>query len=153
MAVMASLDGGGSSSCKLFWNFVLGASLILYLYSEGVVTIGFGIIFAAIMPEYPHKARLLKPIERSYALWRLEMEAGAGEANEEQSTLNSFKQAFLDPKIWALVCCMGMSQAMGITNNFFPSIVQTLGCTLPRVHIPLFHLWLRHARTSTQDNY
>jgi hypothetical protein len=79
------------------------------------------------MPEYPHKARILKPIERKYAVWRLEREAGAGEATEEQSTLDSFKQAFLDPKIWALVWCMGMSQAMGSTNNFFPSIVQSLG--------------------------
>ena len=79
------------------------------------------------MPEYPHKARLLTPVEKSYAVWRLEIEAGAGEANEEQSTFNSFRQAFLDPKIWALVWCMGMSQAMGSTNNFFPSIVQTLG--------------------------
>lgn len=79
------------------------------------------------MPEYPHKARILKPIEKAYAVWRLESEAGAGEASEEQSTLNSFKQAFLDPKIWALVWCMGMSQAMGSTNNFFPSIVQSLG--------------------------
>ncbi|KAH8180277.1 major facilitator superfamily protein [Sarocladium implicatum] len=94
---------------------------------EGVVTIGCGLLFAAVMPEYPHKARILKPIERKYAVWRLEREAGAGEATEEQSTLDSFKQAFLDPKIWALVWCMGMSQAMGSTNNFFPSIVQSLG--------------------------
>jgi hypothetical protein len=95
--------------------------------SEGVITIGCGLIFALIMPEYPHKARLLKPIERQYAVWRLEMEAGAGEANEETSTLKSFQQAFMDPKIWTLVWCMGMSQAMGSTNNFFPSIVETLG--------------------------
>lgn len=93
---------------------------------EGVTTIGCGLIFATIMPEYPHNARLLKPIERKFAVWRLEMEAGEGEAHET-STLGGFKKALLDPKIWTLVFCMAMCQAMGSTNNFFPSIVQTLG--------------------------
>ncbi|KAM5346304.1 hypothetical protein ACJ41O_009309 [Fusarium nematophilum] len=94
---------------------------------EGVVTIGCGLIFAMIMPEYPHNARLLKPMERDFAVWRLEKEAGAGEANEDTTTMGGFKEACLDPKIWALVWCMGMSQAMGTIVNFFPSIVQTLG--------------------------
>jgi hypothetical protein len=72
------------------------------------------------MPEYPHNARLLKQIERDYAIWRIEMEAGAGEAHEETSVFDGFRRACLDPKVWALVWCMGMSQAMGSTTNFFP---------------------------------
>lgn len=95
--------------------------------SEGVVTIGCGLIFAMIMPEYPHNARLLTPVERSYAVWRLEIEAGAGEASEDTTTMGGFKKALLDFKIWSLVFCMGMAQAMGTIVNFFPSIVQTLG--------------------------
>ncbi|CRG86568.1 putative transporter C1683,12 [Talaromyces islandicus] len=94
---------------------------------EGTTTVGCGLLSAMLMPEYPHKARLLKPIERDYAVWRLEVEAGAGEAHEESTILNGFRLAILDPKIWALVWCMGMSQAMGGTTNFFPSIVETLG--------------------------
>ncbi|TPX11277.1 uncharacterized protein E0L32_001095 [Thyridium curvatum] len=94
---------------------------------EGVVTVGCGLLFALIMPEYPHNARLLKPVERDYAVWRLEREAGAGEAHEDVTTWGGFKQAMLDPKIWTLVWCMGMGQAMGSIVNFFPSIVQTLG--------------------------
>ncbi|CAI6086743.1 hypothetical protein V2G26_009724 [Clonostachys chloroleuca] len=94
---------------------------------EGVVTIGCGLIFACFMPEYPHNARLLKPEERDFAVWRLECEAGAGEAHEETTAMGGFKLALLDPKVWALVWCMHMSQAMGSTVNFFPSIVQTLG--------------------------
>lgn len=80
-----------------------------------------------LMPEYPHNARLLKPIERDFAVWRLEREAGDGEAHEDTTTMGGFKAALLDPKIWALVWCMGMAQAMGSIVNFFPSIVQTLG--------------------------
>lgn len=87
---------------------------------EGSITVGCGILFALIMPEYPHNARLLKPIERDYAVWRLEMEAGAGEAHEETTTRGGFKLALLDPKVWTLVWCMGMAQAMGSTLNFFP---------------------------------
>jgi hypothetical protein len=79
------------------------------------------------MPEYPHRAKILTPVERDYAVWRLECEAGAGEANEDTTTLGGFKLAILDPKVWALVWCMGMAQAQGSTVNFFPSIVQTLG--------------------------
>ncbi|RAO68855.1 uncharacterized protein BHQ10_004867 [Talaromyces amestolkiae] len=94
---------------------------------EGATTVGCGLVSAMFMPEYPHKARLLKPIERDYAVWRLEMEAGAGEANDEITVWKGFKMAFSDPKIWALVWCMGMSQAMGSTGNFFPTLVQTLG--------------------------
>lgn len=97
------------------------------IFREGVVTIGCGLIFAMIMPEYPHNARLLKPVERDFAVWRLECEAGAGEANEDTTALGGLKEALLDIKIWALVWCMFMSQAMGSTNNFFPSIVETLG--------------------------
>ncbi|KAI5865657.1 MFS general substrate transporter [Durotheca rogersii] len=102
---------------------------------EGAVTIGCGLIFALIMPEYPHNARLLTPIEKSYATWRLEAEAGLGEAHEETSTFGGLKLAFMDTKIWALVWCMGMAQAMGSIVNFFPSIVETLG--YPRIETML----------------
>ncbi|KAE8551003.1 hypothetical protein TMatcc_009081 [Talaromyces marneffei ATCC 18224] len=80
-----------------------------------------------LMPEYPHNARLLKPIERDYAVWRIEKETGAGEAHEETTALKGFKLAIMDPKVWALVWCMGMSQAMSSTVNFFPTIVRSLG--------------------------
>jgi hypothetical protein len=84
------------------------------------VTVGCGLIFALVMPEYPYNARLLKPVERDYAVWRLEKEAGAGEAHEDTTTLGGFKLALLDPKVWTMVWCMGMAQAMGTIVNFFP---------------------------------
>ncbi|XDG02420.1 hypothetical protein ABKA04_002035 [Annulohypoxylon sp. FPYF3050] len=94
---------------------------------EGTVTIGCGLLFALLMPEYPHNARLLKPMERDYAVWRLEVEAGEGEAHEDTTTLGSFKLAILDGKVWTMVLSMGFLQAMGSSVNFFPSIVETLG--------------------------
>lgn len=115
----ASLVGDGSSSCKPA-RLVLLIFLQLTTSSEGVTTVGCGIISAMMMPEYPHNARLLQPVERDYAVWRLEMEAGAGEAHEETTTWGGLKLALLDPKVWAIVWCMGMSQAMGTIVNFFP---------------------------------
>lgn len=94
---------------------------------EGTVTIGCGLLFALLMPEYPHNARLLKPVERDYAVWRLEVEAGEGEAHEDTTTLGSFKLAILDGKVWTMVLSMGFLQAMGSSVNFFPSIIETLG--------------------------
>jgi len=94
---------------------------------EGVATIGFGIIFAFVMPEYPHKAKMLKPIERDYAVWRLECEAGAGEANENIGTWQSFRMALTDKRIYTLIFCMMMAQGMGSITNFFPAIVGSLG--------------------------
>lgn len=61
-------------------------------------------------PEYPHNARLLTPIERDYAVWRLEREAGAGEANENIGTWKGFMIGCRDPKMWALIFCNMMSQ-------------------------------------------
>ncbi|KAL7625237.1 hypothetical protein AAE478_004452 [Parahypoxylon ruwenzoriense] len=86
---------------------------------EGVVTIGCGIIFSFIMPEYPHNARLLSAEERSLAVWRLESEKGDA-VHDETSTLKGVWLGITDYKVLALVWCMGMSQAMGSTVNFFP---------------------------------
>ena len=46
-------------------------------------------------------------------MWRLEQEAGAGEAHEEVSNLKAFVSALRDPKVITLICCMLSSQAMG----------------------------------------
>lgn len=76
------------------------------------------------MPEFPQHARLLKPIERDYAVWRLECEAGDGEAHEDTTAWAGVKAAACDGKVWALIFCGHMAQAMGSIVNFFPSIVQ-----------------------------
>lgn len=107
--MLGSAFGGFVAAACLTLDGRYGISGWRWLFIvEGVATIGCGLISAFIMPEYPHNARLLKPIERDYAVWRLEMEAGAGEAHEDTSTLGGFKLALLDPKVWSLVWCMGM---------------------------------------------
>ncbi|GFZ48491.1 hypothetical protein JCM24511_06239 [Saitozyma sp. JCM 24511] len=94
---------------------------------EGSATVGLGAIFAVLMPEYPHNARILTPVQRDLAVWRLEQEAGAGEAHEDISNLKAYLSALRDPKIYCLVACMMCSQCMGTVGNFFPTILNSLG--------------------------
>ncbi|KAK6909495.1 hypothetical protein I203_103514 [Kwoniella mangroviensis CBS 8507] len=94
---------------------------------EGVATVGLGLIFATFMPEYPHNAKILTPEEREYAVWRIEQEAGAAEAHDSGSNIKAYVSALADPKVYTLIFCMIMSQAMGSVGNFFPTIIKSLG--------------------------
>ncbi|RSH82266.1 hypothetical protein EHS25_005976 [Saitozyma podzolica] len=120
--------GGLIAAGVLKLNGVNGIAGWRYLFIvEGVATIGVGAISALLMPEYPHNARLLSPIERDLAVWRIESEGGVGEAHEEISTWRGFYLVMTDPKLYLLVFCMILSQGLGSISNWFPSIVQTLG--------------------------
>jgi hypothetical protein len=102
MVVTAFPDGDGFSLCRFPIRphaTRLHRHLTNHDISEGVTTVGGGLLFAMIMPEYPHNARLLKPVERDFAVWRLEMEAGAGEAHDDSTTLQGFELTLLDPKV------------------------------------------------------
>ncbi|AAW46132.2 conserved hypothetical protein [Cryptococcus deneoformans JEC21] len=94
---------------------------------EGAATVGAALLCAFVLPEYPYNARLLKPLEREVAVWRLEIEAGAAEGNEKVGAWAGFKEGFHDPKLYALIFFNMMSQTQGSIANFFPTIVQTLG--------------------------
>lgn len=122
---MASADGVGSSSCMsaLFLTDYLFADLS----SEGTVTIGVGLFCVFFLPEYPYNARMLKPVERDLAVWRIEREAGASEASEDIGTLKGFLLGLQDPKLYVIISMNMMSQVQGSIANFFPSIVNTLG--------------------------
>lgn len=94
---------------------------------EGSATVGIGSICACIMPEYPHNSRMLSPLERDLAVWRIESEAGAAEGSEKESTLKGFGQALSDPKLLLLIFCNLLSQAQGSIANYFPTLVGSLG--------------------------
>lgn len=96
---------------------------------EGSATVGIGVICACIMPEFPHNSRILTPIERDLAVWRIEAESGAAEGsaeNEAQSTLRGFACALKDPKLLLLIFANMVSQTQGSIANYFPTLVQSL---------------------------
>lgn len=93
----------------------------------GAATVGFGMFAACVIPEYPHNSRLLSPIEKDLAVWRLESEAGATELSDNTSLGHSFRLAIKDPKVWTIVWLGSLGQVMGSVFNFFPTIVNSLG--------------------------
>jgi hypothetical protein len=79
------------------------------------------------MPEFPHNSRILTPIQRDLAVWRIESESGAAEGTEKESVLKGFAQALRDPKLLLLIFCNMLSQAQGSIANYFPTLVRSLG--------------------------
>jgi MFS family permease len=94
---------------------------------EGSATVGIGFICAFFMPEFPYNSRMLRPIERDLAVWRIESTAGAAEGAHDEPVLQGFLKALKDPKLQLMILCNMLSQAQGSIANFFPTIVASLG--------------------------
>jgi MFS family permease len=93
---------------------------------EGSATVGIGVICALIMPEFPHNSRLLTPLERDLAVYRIESEAGAAEGTENESVLRGFVKALSDPKLLLMIFANMLSQTQGSIANYFPTLVASL---------------------------
>lgn len=94
---------------------------------EGSATVGIGVICTCFMPEFPYNSRILTPLERDLAVWRVESGAGAAEGTEKEAILKSFCKALSDPKLLILIFCNLLSQAQGSIANYFPTLVASLG--------------------------
>ncbi|KAL4932155.1 major facilitator superfamily domain-containing protein [Aspergillus undulatus] len=94
---------------------------------EGSATVGIGVICALIMPEFPHNSRLLTPLERDLAVYRIESEAGAAEGTESEPLLSGFTKALRDPKLLLMIFANMLSQVQGSIANYFPTLVNSLG--------------------------
>lgn len=79
------------------------------------------------MPEFPHNSRILSPIQRDLAVWRIESESGAAEGTENESVLKGFGKALSDPKLIIMIFCNMLSQAQGSIANYFPTLIRALG--------------------------
>ncbi|KAL4804947.1 major facilitator superfamily domain-containing protein [Aspergillus unguis] len=94
---------------------------------EGSATVGIGALCALIMPEFPHNSRILTPLERDLAVYRIESEAGAAEGTEHEPLLRGFAKALRDPKLLLLILANMLSQVQGSIANYFPTLVSSLG--------------------------
>ncbi|WRT70486.1 uncharacterized protein IL334_007484 [Kwoniella shivajii] len=120
---MGNAFGGLIAAGVLKLNGVHGIAGWRWLFIvEGVATIGIGGISALFLPEFPYNARMLKPIERDLAVWRIEKEAGAGEGSEDTGTWAGFRAALKDPKR---------------TGRIYPFIMGTLALSIPCYIIPM----------------
>ena len=115
------------------------------------------VAFAAyfVLPNFPRTTSWLSEEQRQLAVWRLEEDIGEDDwiGSEQQTFFHGLKLAFLDIKMWILVCVLtdpGPAPlfvhtyaadtadagqmvmlfcivASGSVTNFFPTVVATLG--------------------------
>ncbi|KAJ5524762.1 hypothetical protein N7494_011412 [Penicillium frequentans] len=96
---------------------------------EGSMTIAIALLVIPFIPDYPGltKRWWLPREHQLLADWRLRNENAGLVDDDADSILWGVKQAFLDPKLYMfIVLQMALITAQSF-NNFFPSIVGTLG--------------------------
>ncbi|CAG8206564.1 unnamed protein product [Penicillium salamii] len=95
---------------------------------EGSMTIAIALLVIPFIPDYPGTKRWwLQDDHQILADWRLQNENAGLVDDDPQSLVWGLKQAFLDPKLYMFVILqMALITAQSF-NNFFPSIVGTLG--------------------------
>ncbi|CCF53467.1 hypothetical protein NDA11_007125 [Ustilago hordei] len=101
------------------WLFIL----------EGIVTVVIGVCAVFILPDMPGNSKFLSPEERQMAVNRLCLDAGTSlSPNDEEGTaVQGFIMAVKDIKVW-LLAFMLTAVTVGVGfNQFFPTIVGSLG--------------------------
>ncbi|BEI81919.1 hypothetical protein CcaverHIS002_0210790 [Cutaneotrichosporon cavernicola] len=94
---------------------------------EGVMTVGFAIIFATYMPNRPESMRWLSPIEREQLLYRLAADRGTKDGAEEMGQRQAIRLAFTDIKVWLVGITLTIAYVAAAVTNFFPIVVNGLG--------------------------
>lgn len=94
---------------------------------EGAMTVGFGIVFAVIIPNTPGTFMLLNDQEKDYAVYRLEADRATKDASDEISTMAAFKLAVTDPKVWFVAIALVVNFVASAVTNFFPIVISQMG--------------------------
>lgn len=114
--VLGNLEGAhGVSGWR--WLFII----------EGSITLGFAILCAIVLPDYPMTTRWLSPEERAYAAWRLAVDVGEGDTVEGAGVREGLMMALKDPKLYIFVLFQHLSLLTQAFQYFFPTVVKTLG--------------------------
>ncbi|KAM5355034.1 hypothetical protein ACJ41O_001680 [Fusarium nematophilum] len=101
------------------WLFIL----------EGAVTVTIAISAYFVLPNFPRTTRWLSPEENEMAVYRLYAEVSHSEwtSSEDQITWRAFTMAMKDWKNWLFVVMVYGTGVSLAVNNFFPSVLSTLG--------------------------
>ncbi|KAH7357405.1 major facilitator superfamily domain-containing protein [Pyrenochaeta sp. MPI-SDFR-AT-0127] len=113
-AVFSTLDGThGLSGWK--WLFII----------EGAVTFGIAIVGIWMLPDYPLTTRWLTAEERQLAHDRILRDTVGVEPS--RGARAGFQQAIRDPRLYLLCLMQNMHLSACSFNNFFPTVVGSLG--------------------------
>lgn len=92
---------------------------------EGVVTFGVAIIGIFILCDDPSETKWLTEEERALAVARIKRDTVGHEGRA--SVWSGLHQAATDPKLWVFVLMQNLHLSACSFNNFFPTIVASLG--------------------------
>ncbi|KAH7406923.1 major facilitator superfamily domain-containing protein [Phaeosphaeria sp. MPI-PUGE-AT-0046c] len=92
---------------------------------EGVVTVGIAVICIFVLPDTPLTTRWLTPEQRQLAHDRIQRDT-VGLA-ESKGAKAGFMQALRDPRLYLLVFMQNMHLSATSFNQFFPTVVKSLG--------------------------
>ncbi|KAH8728074.1 major facilitator superfamily domain-containing protein [Phaeosphaeriaceae sp. PMI808] len=92
---------------------------------EGVVTIGIAIICIFLLPDTPLTTRWLTPEQRQLAHDRIRRDTVG--LSESKGAKAGFMQALRDPRLYLLVFMQNMHLSATSFNQFFPTVVKSLG--------------------------
>ncbi|KAH7081213.1 major facilitator superfamily domain-containing protein [Paraphoma chrysanthemicola] len=113
-AVFSTLDKAhGLAGWK--WLFII----------EGIVTFGVAIIGLWLLPDYPLTTKWLTPAERQMAHDRIVRDTVGIETSKGARA--GFNQAIRDPRLYLLCLMQNMHLSACSFNNFFPTVVGSLG--------------------------
>jgi hypothetical protein len=96
---------------------------------EGSITIGIALLVMPILPDYPlqRASRFISQEQQLFAEWRIRKENAGIRDEDSESILWGLKQALVDPKLYMFIALQMTLLTAQSFNNFFPSIVGTLG--------------------------
>jgi MFS family permease len=114
--ITSALEGvGGLEAWR--WLFITG----------GLATIVVAILAFGTLPDFPSNTRWLSPKERSVAEWRIILDAGQVDEDDQVGWRETLKVVAKDWRVYFFACMYMLMCLAGSTINFFPSIVKTLG--------------------------
>ncbi|KAF3031507.1 hypothetical protein E8E12_001738 [Didymella heteroderae] len=92
---------------------------------EGIVTIGVAIVCIWLLPDEPLTTRWLSPEQRQLAHDRIQRDTVGLESSKGVKA--GFMQALRDPRLYLLVFMQNMHLSATSFNQFFPTVVSSLG--------------------------
>ncbi|KAJ4986961.1 vitamin H transporter [Stagonosporopsis vannaccii] len=92
---------------------------------EGVVTIGVAVVCIFLLPDEPLTTRWLTPEQRQLAHDRIQRDTVGLESSKGVKA--GFLQALRDPRLYLLVFMQNMHLSATSFNQFFPTVVSSLG--------------------------
>lgn len=109
---------------------VLGRPAWAWLFIiEGSITLAIAILISPCIPDYPLKTKRfwITHEQQLVVEWKVRSENAGISDDDEESMVDGLQQALADPKLYMfIVLQMALLTAQSF-NNFFPSIVGTLG--------------------------